>query len=34
MEHMGILSVLPVILAIVIAIKLKNVIPALFLGVF
>ncbi|MCT4564355.1 MAG: Na+/H+ antiporter NhaC family protein [Maledivibacter sp.] len=34
MEHMGILSILPVILAIIIAIKTKNVVPALFIGVF
>lgn len=33
MEHMGIVSILPVVLAIIIAIKLKNVIPALFAGV-
>lgn len=33
MEHYGILSILPVALAILIAIKLKNVIPALFAGV-
>lgn len=34
MDHMGIISILPVVLAIIIAIKLKNVIPALFMGVF
>ncbi|SHI38288.1 Na+/H+ antiporter NhaC [Dethiosulfatibacter aminovorans DSM 17477] len=34
MEHVGILSLLPVFLAITIAIKFKNVIPALFIGVF
>lgn len=34
MEHMGFLSIIPALLAIVVAIKTKNVIPSLFLGVF
>ena len=34
MEHMGIISVLPVAIAIVVAMRYKSVIPALFIGVF
>lgn len=34
MEHMGFLSLIPALLAIIVAIKTKNVISSLFLGVF
>lgn len=33
MDHMGVLSIVPVIIAITVAIKYKSVVPALFLGI-